>query len=128
MLSSYIKSKDGLCGGITEKMHYNGDAKYQTVFGGSISMMIYMFMIYYTCRNAYNMGIHHAPYILSLSRGIDFLQDSIATERVPLSETLKVHYEVVDKSFNRYTFEEIEQYLTLTYWQITEYFDESGTK
>ena len=73
MFSSYIKSQDALCGGITEKMHYNGDTKYQTLFGGTISMMIYMFMIYYTTRNAYNMSIHNAPYILSLSRGIDFL-------------------------------------------------------
>jgi hypothetical protein len=42
------------------------------VAGGALSLMVYGFMIWYTCLNAYNMVIHHNPYILSLGRAIDY--------------------------------------------------------
>ena len=88
--------------------------------------MVYSFMIWYTGLKAYNMVNHDGPYILSLGRAIDYENDAIATTKVLLNETTKVHYEVIDNLFTRYDYEESKKYITLTYDQVTNYKDESG--
>ena len=107
-------------------MHFNGDDNYKTVYGGALSIMVYGFMVWYTGLKAYNMTIHHNPYILSLGRAIDYQKDEIASTKVLLNETTKVHYEVIDNLFTRYDYEESKKYITLTYNQVTKYKDENG--
>ena len=82
-------------------------------------------MFYYTANNAYNMIIHNNPYILSLPRAIDFEKDAIGSEIVPLENMTKVHFEIVDRDWKRYTFEDSRPYLTMNYVMIKTYFDEN---
>lgn len=88
--------------------------------------MVYCFMVWYTGLNAYNMVIHHNPYILSLGRAIDYQKDDAAKIKVYLNETTKVHYEVIDNQFNRFDYEESKKYVSLIYSQQTREKDKEG--
>ena len=54
-------------------------------------------MFYYTANNAYRMIIHDNPYILSLSRALDFEKDPIGIEIYHLENMTKLHFEIVDR-------------------------------
>ena len=72
------------------------------------------------------MAIHRNPYILSLSRAIDFEKEAMGSEMYALANMTKVHFEIVDRDWKRYLFEESKPYLTLDYVQIGTYFDENN--
>lgn len=72
-------------------------------------------MLYYTANNAYRMIIHENPYILSLPRAIDFKREDIGTEIYLLDNMTKIHFEIVDRAWNRYDFEKTRPYLTMNY-------------
>ena len=125
-LGDLVKQKDGIAVGIHESMHFNGDDRYKTVAGGTISILIYAFMMYYTGMNAYKMTIHQNPYIVSVGRAIDYQNDDVATARVPLNESTKVFYEVYDHQWNMYNHEQSKKYITITYNQVSKLVDKNG--
>jgi len=114
-IKEFVRETDNIAVGIQDDMHFGGDDKYKTVAGGMLSIMVYGFMVWYTCLNAYNMVIHDSPYILSLGRAIDYSKDDVATSKIYLRNTTKVHYEVVDNMFNRFDYETSKKYVTLVY-------------
>ena len=118
-VKEFLREQDNIAVGVQGDMHFNGDTKYKTVYGGILSVMVYCFMVWYTGNNFSNMVIHNGPYILSLGRAIDYTKDDAATAKVYLNETTKVHYEVVDNLFKRYDYETSKPYLTLTYKQLS---------
>ena len=114
-ITDRIKSQDMLASSIASGLHFNGDKKYKTTLGGVVSIFIKAFMFYYTANNAYRMMIHENPYIISLSRALDFENDPTGTKIYPLEYMTKLHFEIVDRKWTRYKFEETAPYLTMEY-------------
>ena len=81
-MREWLREKDNIGVGLQDDVHFNGDSKYKTVYGGLLSVMVYGFMVWYTGNNAYNMVTHQGPYILSMGRAIDYKQDDAATTKV----------------------------------------------
>jgi len=44
----------------------------------------------------------------------------------PLEEMTKVHFEIVDRAWKRYNFEDSRPYLTMDYVKISTFFDENN--
>jgi len=121
-----IKEQDEVAEPVSAGLHFNGDDKYKTTLGGIVSVTIKVFLLYYTLNNAYAMVTHAGPYILSLSRAIDFEKEAMGSEIYKLEEMTKIHFEIVDRAWKRYTFEESRPYLTMDYVKISTFFDEDN--